>query len=66
MAWLLAKKPWISPIPGTTKLHRLHENLLSVHLNLNPNEIEEIENASAKIQIQGARYSEAAMKMVGK
>ncbi|AWL08668.1 Pyridoxine 4-dehydrogenase [Aquirufa nivalisilvae] len=64
LAWLIAKKPWISPIPGTTKLHRLHENLLSIHLNLNPNEIEEIEKASAKIQIQGARYSKAAMKMV--
>lgn len=66
LAWLLAKKPWIVPIPGTTKLHRLHENAQSVSFQLNPKEIEEIENASTKIQIQGARYSEAAMKMVGK
>lgn len=66
LSWLLAKKPWITPIPGTTKLDRLHENIQSVNLNLLPEEMEEIENASAKIQIQGARYSDVAMKMVGR
>jgi aryl-alcohol dehydrogenase-like predicted oxidoreductase len=66
LAWLLAKKPWIVPIPGTTKLNRLHENSGAVDINLSSDEMNEIENATSQITIQGARYSESAAKMAGK
>jgi len=64
LAWLLAQKPWIVPIPGTTKLHRLEENLGGAAVALTPADLREIQNASAKVTIQGARYSEGAQKMI--
>jgi len=66
LAWLLAQKPWIVPIPGTTKLARLDENLGAVSVNLTPNDLREIDTASASIKVQGARYPEALQKMVGR
>ena len=65
LAWVLAQKPWIVPIPGTTKLHRLTENIAAASIQLSKEELQEIEEASAKIQIVGARYSEAAEKATG-
>jgi aryl-alcohol dehydrogenase-like predicted oxidoreductase len=59
LAWLLAKKPWIVPIPGTTKLHRLDENIGAVSVELTPDDLREIEGAASKITIQGARYPES-------
>ena len=64
LAWLLAQKPWIVPIPGTTKLHRLEENLGGANVELTPDDLREIESASSKIVLQGARYSEGAQKMI--
>ena len=58
LAWLLAQKPWIVPIPGTTKLHRLEENIGAVAVELTPDDLREIESAAAKIKVQGARYPE--------
>jgi aryl-alcohol dehydrogenase-like predicted oxidoreductase len=66
LAWLLAQKPWIVPIPGTTKLHRLEENIGAVDANLTSKELNEIERAAAEIQIEGERYPEHLMKMVGR
>jgi len=63
LAWLLAQKPWIVPIPGTRKLHRLEENLGAVMIELTPEDLCEIEVAAAKIQIQGARLPEAILKL---
>ncbi|MEW6339278.1 MAG: aldo/keto reductase [Pseudomonadota bacterium] len=65
LAWLLAQKPWIVPIPGTTRLHRLEENLGSADLELTADDLTEINHAVAKIEIQGERLPEAAMKMTG-
>ncbi len=65
LAWLLAQKPWIVPIPGTTKLHRLEENIGAVAVELTSDDLREIENASSKIQVEGARYPEAIEKMTG-
>lgn len=65
LSWLLARKPWIVPIPGTTKLHRLEENIGAVAVELTPEDLGEIENAAAKITIQGARYPEALEKRTG-
>ena len=65
LAWVLAQKPWIVPIPGTTKLHRLTENIGAAFVHLTKEELYEIEEASAKIQIVGTRYSEAAEKATG-
>jgi aryl-alcohol dehydrogenase-like predicted oxidoreductase len=62
LAWLLARKAWIVPIPGTTKLHRLEENLAAVEVELTPEELREIE--AARLEGQGARYSEAAQRMI--
>jgi aryl-alcohol dehydrogenase-like predicted oxidoreductase len=59
LAWLLAQKPWIVPIPGTRKLHRLEENLGAADIELSANELAEIKDAASKIQIQGGRYAEA-------
>ncbi len=64
LAWLLAQKPWIVPIPGTTKLHRLEENLGGANVALTPDDLREIESAAAEINVQGARYSEGAQKMI--
>ena len=66
LAWLLAQKPWIVPIPGTRKLERLDENLGSVAVELTADDLCEIEEASAKISIQGGRYPENLQKMTGK
>ena len=66
LAWLLAQKPWIVPIPGTTKLHRLEENIGAVNVELLPEELRELETAASKIAVQGARYPEELQKMVGR
>jgi aryl-alcohol dehydrogenase-like predicted oxidoreductase len=66
LAWLLAQKPWIVPIPGTTKLHRLEENLGAADLELTPEDLRELDIAASKIPVQGARYPEALQKMVGR
>jgi aryl-alcohol dehydrogenase-like predicted oxidoreductase len=65
LAWLLAQKPWIVPIPGTTKLSRLEENIGAVNVELTPDDLQEIENATAKIQVQGARYPEELDRLTG-
>lgn len=66
LAWLLAQKPWIVPIPGTTKLHRLDENIGAVAVELTPDDLREIESAASKITVQGARLPEAVLKMTGR
>lgn len=66
LAWLLAQKPWIVPIPGTTKLHRLDENIGAVAVELTPDDLREIETAAAKIKLQGARYPEHLEKLTGR
>jgi len=66
LAWLLVQKPWIAPIPGTTKLHRLEENLGAIALNLTADDLAEINTDALKVQIQGERLPEAALKMTGK
>ena len=66
LAWLLAQKPWIVPIPGTTKLDRLEENIGSAVITLNDGDLSEINAAVAKIDVQGHRYSEAGQKMVNR
>jgi aryl-alcohol dehydrogenase-like predicted oxidoreductase len=65
LAWLLAQKPWIVPIPGTTKLHRLEENLGAVEIELTTTDLAQIEDAASKIKIEGARYPENLQKRVG-
>jgi len=65
LAWLLAQKPWIVPIPGTTKLHRLDENIRADDVELTADDLREIESAAAKITVQGARYPEKLEKMTG-
>jgi aryl-alcohol dehydrogenase-like predicted oxidoreductase len=65
LAWLLAQKPWIVPIPGTTKLNRLEENLGALEVELTTNDIREIEEAVSKIKIEGARYPETLERMTG-
>ena len=64
LAWLLARKPWIVPIPGTTKIHRLEENNGAVNVQLSMEDLAEIETASSQIKIQGQRYSEVSQKMI--
>jgi pyridoxine 4-dehydrogenase len=66
LAWLLAQKPWIVPIPGTTKLPRLEENLGAVSLELSPDDLRQLEVAAATIQLHGARYPEELQKLVGR
>ena len=66
LAWLLARKPWIVPIPGTTKLHRLEENIAAVAVELTSGELREIESAASKITVEGARYPEHLQKLVGR
>lgn len=65
LAWLLAQKPWIVPIPGTTKLNRLDENIGAASVELTPHDLREIESAAAKITVSGARYPEKLEKMTG-
>ncbi|MGA7243937.1 MAG: aldo/keto reductase [Terracidiphilus sp.] len=65
LAWLLGQKPWIVPIPGTTKLHRLEENIGAVAIELSADDLRQIEDAASKIKIEGARYPEHIEKMTG-
>ncbi len=66
LAWLLAQKPWIVPIPGTTKLHRLEENIGATTVELTPDDLREIDSAASKITVQGARYPENLEQMTGR
>ena len=66
LAWLLAQKPWIVPIPGTTKLHRLEENLGAVNVELTENDLKQIDEASSRLKLEGARLPEAMLKMTGR
>jgi len=66
LAWLLAQKPWMVPIPGTTKLHRLDENIGALSVELTSDDLRDIENAAAKITVQGARYPEKLEQMTGR
>ena len=66
LAWLLAQKPWIAPIPGTTKLHRLEENLGAASIELSPSDLAEIHDALSGIEVQGARYPEAFQRLVNR
>ena len=66
LAWLLAQKPWIVPIPGTTKLHRLEENVGSLGIEFTVDELREIDNASSEIKVEGERYPEHLQKLVGR
>jgi aryl-alcohol dehydrogenase-like predicted oxidoreductase len=66
LAWLLAKKPWIAPIPGTTRLDRLEENIGALQLKLTPDDLRELEEASSQIQIAGARYPDFHQSLVGR
>jgi aryl-alcohol dehydrogenase-like predicted oxidoreductase len=66
LAWLLAKKPWIAPIPGTTKLDRLEENLGAMKVELTPQDVSALESASSQIKLEGARYPEFHEKLVGR
>jgi aryl-alcohol dehydrogenase-like predicted oxidoreductase len=66
LAWLLAKKPWIVPIPGTTKLHRLEENLGAANVDLTPEDLRAIESASSNIKVEGARYPQWAEQTTGR
>jgi aryl-alcohol dehydrogenase-like predicted oxidoreductase len=66
LAWLLAQKPWIVPIPGTTKLHRLEENVSAVAIELSPKDLQEIEAAVSGVSVQGARYSADRQKLVSR
>jgi aryl-alcohol dehydrogenase-like predicted oxidoreductase len=66
LAWLLAQKPWIVPIPGTTKLHRLEENIGAVAVELTADDLREIDSAASKITVQGARYPEQLEKLTGR
>ena len=65
LAWLLAQKPWFVPIPGTTKLHRLEENIGAASVELTPHDLRDIDSAASKITVQGARYPEKLEKMTG-
>ena len=65
LAWLLAQKSWIVPIPGTTKLSRFEENIGAVNVELTPDDLREIENAASKITVQDARYPEELDRMTG-
>lgn len=66
LAWLLAQKPWIAPIPGTTKLHRLEENIGAVNVKLTTDDLRQLDEATSKINVQGARYPEELQKLVGR
>jgi aryl-alcohol dehydrogenase-like predicted oxidoreductase len=66
LAWILAQKPWMVPIPGTTKLHRMEENMGAAAVALTPDDLRQIDNASSKIPVQGARYPENLQKLVNR
>jgi aryl-alcohol dehydrogenase-like predicted oxidoreductase len=65
LAWLLAQKPWIAPIPGTTKLNRLEENIGAAAVELTADDLRDIDSAASKIKVEGARYPEKLEKMTG-
>ena len=65
LAWLLARKPWIVQIPGTTKLHRLKENIGAAEIELTPDDLREIDSVAPKIEVEGARYPEKLEQMTG-
>jgi aryl-alcohol dehydrogenase-like predicted oxidoreductase len=65
LAWILAQKPWMVPIPGTTKLNRLEENIGAVSIELSPSDLRDIDTAASKITVEGARYPERLEKMTG-
>jgi aryl-alcohol dehydrogenase-like predicted oxidoreductase len=66
LAWLLAQKPWIVPVPGTTKLRRLEENIGAVEIKFTPDDLREIDEAASKITVHGARYPEKMEQMTGR
>ncbi len=66
LAWLLAQRPWIVPIPGTTKLQRLDENIGAASVELTPDDLRDIDSAASKITVQGARYPEHLERMTGR
>lgn len=66
LAWVLAQKPWIVPIPGTTKLHRLGENLSAVNVELTTDDLRELDNLTSQVQVQGARYGESSQKLINR
>ena len=66
MAWLLAQKPWIVPIPGTTKLQRLEENIAAAAIELSAEDLREIDEVTSQIKVQGARYPEQLQRTVGR
>ena len=66
LAWLLAQKPWFVPIPGTTKLERLDENIGSAAIELTPDDLSDIESAASKIAVEGARYPEKLEQLTGR
>jgi aryl-alcohol dehydrogenase-like predicted oxidoreductase len=66
LAWLLAQKPWMVPIPGTTKLDRLDENIGAVSVELSPGDLRDIENAASKLTVEGARYPEKLERLTGR
>ena len=66
LAWLLAQKPWIVPIPGTTKLHRLEENLGAINVELTEGDLKQIDETASSLKLEGARLPEAALKMTGR
>jgi aryl-alcohol dehydrogenase-like predicted oxidoreductase len=66
LAWILAQKPWMVPIPGTTKLHRLEENIGAAAVELKTDDLRQIDSATAKIPVQGARYPENLQKLVNR
>jgi aryl-alcohol dehydrogenase-like predicted oxidoreductase len=66
LAWVLAQKPWIVPIPGTTKLHRLEENLEAAEIELTNDDLGKLERLTAKVKVQGARYGEGSQKLVNR
>ena len=66
LAWVLAQKPWIVPIPGTTKLHRLEENLGAVNVEMTTDDLRELDNLTAQVKVQGARYGEGSQKLVNR
>jgi len=66
LAWVLAQKPWMAPIPGTTKVHRLQENVAAASIELSEGDLREIESATSEITVHGARYSEGAQRMINR
>ena len=66
LAWILAQKPWMVPIPGTSKVHRLEENLGAIHVQLTPDDLRQLDIAASKIQVKGERYPESAQRMINR